>query len=410
MALATSYNVTSVQGARENLESLLKTVEPTETPLFSFLPQSAAPKATLNEWLVDSLADPSISGQIDGVDYSLSDMSDLVNSRARLGNRIQTLQDRFSVSRQAEMVDVAPNGQNGLYNASKAKSLIQLKRSIETAIGSSTDQAAGSSSAGSLLCGLGKWSDPAATGNTFDTSLKQGFRAVSGSRVDFANLTESGLRGLLQAVYEASGAKGEYKLFAGPAVMNAITDYTRAAIAANPVYSFTQDVSGKTLVRSVLSFISDFGSIDIIPMLHGGRGISKAITGATNANPIVVTSAGHGFADGDKVTISGVLGNTAANGTHTVANKTADTFELSGVAGNGAYVSGGRLTAGTDTAEGVINSNRAYLISDDDNVSLKFLEGITVNDLPDNGAGRRAISEAMLTLRVANPRALGSIV
>ena len=410
MALATSYNVTSVQGARENLESLLKTVEPTETPLFSFLPQSAAPKATLNEWLVDSLADPSISGQIDGVDYSLSDMSDLVNSRARLGNRIQTLQDRFSVSRQAEMVDVAPNGQNGLYNASKAKSLIQLKRSIETAIGSSTDQAAGSSSAGSLLCGLGKWSDPAATGNTFDTSLKQGFRAVSGSRVDFANLTESGLRGLLQAVYEASGAKGEYKLFAGPAVMNAITDYTRAAIATNPVYSFTQDVSGKTLVRSVLSFISDFGSIDIIPMLHGGRGISQDITGATNASPIVVTCNGHGFADGDKVTISGVVGNTAANGTHTVAGKTANTFQLSGVAGNGAYVSGGKLTAGTDTAEGVINSNRAYLISDDDNVSLKFLEGITVNDLPDNGAGRRAISEAMLTLRVANPRALGSIV
>ena len=63
-------------------------------------------------------------------------------------------------------------------------------------IGSSTDQAAGSSSAGSLLCGLGKWSDPEATGETFNTSLKQGFRAVSGSRVDFANLTESGLRGL----------------------------------------------------------------------------------------------------------------------------------------------------------------------------------------------------------------------
>ena len=410
MSLATSYNVTSVQGARENLENLLKTVEPTETPLFSFLPQSAAPKATLNEWLVDSLADPSISGQIDGVDYTLSDMSDLVNSRARLSNRIQTLQDKFSVSRQAEMVDVAPNGQNGLYNASKAKSLIQLKRSIETAIGSSTDQAAGTSSAGSLLCGLGKWSDPAATGATFDTSLKQGFRAVSGSRVDFASLTESTLRGLLQSVYEASGAKGEYKLFASPGIMNLVTDFTRAAISNNPVYSFTQDVSGKTLIRSVLSFVSDFGSIDIIPMLHGGRGISQDITAATNANPVVVTCNGHGYSDGDKVTISGVLGNTAANGTHTVAGKTANTFQLSGVTGNGTYTSGGKLTAGTDTAEGVINSNRAYLIPDDDTVSLKFLEGITVNDLPDNGAGRRAISETMLTLRVANPRALGSIV
>jgi hypothetical protein len=307
------------------------------------------------------------------------------------------------------MVDVAPNGQNGLYNASKAKSLIQLKRSIETAIGSSTDQAAGSSSAGSLLCGLGFWSDPAATGNTFDTSLKQGFRSVSGSRVDFASLTEANLRGLLQAVYEASGAKGSYKLFASPAVMNAITDYTRSTVNAGNI-QYTQDVSGKTLIRSIISYVSDFGSIDVVPMLHGGRGISQDITGATNVNPIVVTCNGHGFEDGDKVTISGVLGNTAANGTHTVAGKTANTFQLSGVAGNGAYVSGGKLTAGTDTAEGVINSNRAYLISDDDNVSLKFLEGITVNDLPDNGAGRRAISEAMLTLRVANPRALGSIV
>ena len=37
MAIATSYNVTSAKGARENLESLLKTVEPTETPLYSTL-------------------------------------------------------------------------------------------------------------------------------------------------------------------------------------------------------------------------------------------------------------------------------------------------------------------------------------------------------------------------------------
>lgn len=409
MAIATSYSVNANQGARENLENLLKTVEPTETPLFSFLPQSSAPKATLNEWLVDSLNDPSIAGNADGIDYTLSDMSNLIESRARLGNRVQTLQDRFAIGRQAEMIDVAPNGQNGLYNSAKAKSLIQLKRSIETAIGSGNDQSAGSSSAGATMCGLGVWSDPAATGNTFDTSLKQGFRAVSGSRVNFASLTESALRGLLQAVYEASGAKGSYKLFAGPAVMNKITDYTRSTVTDGN-FQFTQDVSGKTLIRSVLSYVSDFGSIDIIPMLHGGRQISKAITDATNANPIVITSAGHGFEDGDSVTISGVLGNNAANGTHTVANKTADTFELQGVAGDGAYVSGGKITLSPNTAEGVLNGNRAYLLPDDDSVSLKFLEGISVMDLPDNGAGKRSICEAMLTLRVANPRSLGSIV
>jgi hypothetical protein len=342
MAIATSYNVTSAKGARENLESLLKTVEPTETPLYSTLSQSEAPKATLNEWLVDSLSDPEIGGTIDGVDLTISDAANLIDSRARLGNRVQTIRDIFSVSRQAEMIDVAPGGQGGLFNASKAKSLIQLKRSIETAIASGNDQAAGTSSAGATLCGLGTWSNPSATGNTFDTSAKQAFRAVSGSRVSLGSLTESAFRGLLQAVYTASGAKGSYKLYAGPAVMNAITDYTRAAVTNNPVYSFTQDVSGKTLVNSVLHYVSDFGSIDIIPDLFLGR-----VNGSASS---------------------------------------------------------------PDTAEGTVNTDRAYLIPDDDTVSLKFLEGISVVDLPDNGAGKRAFTEAMLTLRVGNPRALGSIV
>ena len=340
MALATSYNVDGVKGARENLENLLKTVEPTETPLYSTLSQSAAPKATLNEWLVDSLADPEIGGVIDGVDLDLSSAQNLVDSRARLGNRVQTLRDYFAVSRQAEMVDVAPGG--SLFNASKAKSLIQLKRSIETAIGSGNDQSAGSSSAGATMCGLGIWSDPTATGNTFDTTAKQAFRAVSGSRVSLGSLTEDAFRGLLQSVYTASGAKSSFKLFAGPAVMNKITDYTRAAISNNPSYQFTQDVSGKTLVRSVLTYISDYGEISLIPDLFIGR-----VNGSASS---------------------------------------------------------------PDTAEGVVNTDRAYLIPDDDTVSLKFLEGISVMELPDNGGGKRAFCEAMLTLRVGNPRALGSIV
>ncbi|KKN41643.1 hypothetical protein LCGC14_0721180 [marine sediment metagenome] len=66
------------------------------------------------------------------------------------------------------------------------------------------------------------------------------------------------------------------------------------------------------------------------------------ITGATNTDPIVITSTGHGLVDGDMVIISGVTGNTAANGSFIVNTATADTFEaysLTGasVAGNGAY-------------------------------------------------------------------------
>jgi hypothetical protein len=340
MAIATSYDVNASKGARENLENLLKTVEPTETPLYRTLSQSAAPKATLNEWLVDSLENPDISGVEDGIDLTLSTAKNLIDSRARLANRVQTIRDYFAVSRQAEMVDVAPGG--SLFAASKAKSLIQLKRSIETAIGSSNDQVAGASGVASKMAGLGLWSDPTAQGNTYDSTAKEAFRAVAGSRVSLGSLTEDGLRGLLQSVYTASGAKSSFKLFAGPAVMNKITDYTRATVSDNPSYQFTQDVSGKSLIRSVLSYVSDFGSIDIIPDLFLGR----------------------------------------VDGT----------------------------PSGTDTAAGVVNTDRAYLIPDDDTVSLKFLEGISVMELPDNGGGKRAFCEAMLTLRVGNPRALGSIV
>jgi len=52
------------------------------------------------------------------------------------------------------------------------------------------------------------------------------------------------------------------------------------------------------------------------------------ITNATNATPIVITAAGHGLTEHDWVTITEVQGNTAANGTFRVKNVTTDTFAL----------------------------------------------------------------------------------
>jgi hypothetical protein len=73
----------------------------------------------------------------------------------------------------------------------------------------------------------------------------------------------------------------------------------------------------------------------------------KTITNASNATPIVITSAAHGFANGQIVAIIGVAGNGAANGMFKIANVTTNTFELTNVstgaaiAGSGAYTSGG---------------------------------------------------------------------
>lgn len=68
------------------------------------------------------------------------------------------------------------------------------------------------------------------------------------------------------------------------------------------------------------------------------------ITNATNATPIVVTSASHGYSNGDIVFIQGVLGNTAANGgPYQIANVATNTFELVDSVGNAAWTSGGKV-------------------------------------------------------------------
>lgn len=82
-------------------------------------------------------------------------------------------------------------------------------------------------------------------------------------------------------------------------------------------------------------------------------GVNLAVTGATNATPIVVTTAAHGLADGDPVTIASVGGNTNANGNFFVKITTvgsSTTFGLysdkdltTAVAGNSAYTSGGTV-------------------------------------------------------------------
>lgn len=72
--------------------------------------------------------------------------------------------------------------------------------------------------------------------------------------------------------------------------------------------------------------------------------IKKNITGATQANPVVIASASHGFSNDDSIKIYNIIGMIELNDNeYVVGNKTDNTFELSGIDGTGytAYVSGG---------------------------------------------------------------------
>lgn len=68
---------------------------------------------------------------------------------------------------------------------------------------------------------------------------------------------------------------------------------------------------------------------------------ASVITGATNTSPIVITSAGHPFAEGDSVLVHGCVGNSAANGMFEVDDPLTDSFELKNTTGTGSWTSGG---------------------------------------------------------------------
>lgn len=77
-----------------------------------------------------------------------------------------------------------------------------------------------------------------------------------------------------------------------------------------------------------------------------------AITGATAANPVVISDSSHGLATGDRIRITGVVGMTELNNRDFLVEVVdANSFRLKGEDGSGhtAYVSGGTWTKYTVT-------------------------------------------------------------
>lgn len=124
--------------------------------------------------------------------------------------------------------------------------------------------------------------------------------------------------------------------------------------------------------RGVFALVgSQSGTTNTIDALKiGGVTIPKhnfTVTGATKANPCVITSPNHGMLNNSRVTFSGVGGMTQLNGnTYTVTYVDANSFSI-GVdsTGYGTYTSGGTFTA------------LAYVSADDWGVFF-HLEGGTV--------------------------------
>jgi hypothetical protein len=95
----------------------------------------------------------------------------------------------------------------------------------------------------------------------------------------------------------------------------------------------------------------DANNFDLVGTTALGAGSGGTFTrfgfgiqgGTTSGTPIVVTSTAHGLNNGDVVRVMNNTANPRANGVWTVANASANTFELSGTIGDGSSTSGANV-------------------------------------------------------------------
>ena len=185
------------------------------------------------------------------------------------------------------------------------------------------------------------------------------------------------------------------------------------------------------------------GSTGIVQSITGGK--DATISGATQANPIVITATGHTLKEGQQTTISGVVGMTELNGNvYTVRNPAANTFELyatdgttaiDGTLGHTAYTSAGSaghgvvvvssvsgsgfspgetITGGTSSNTAVIQANAVgwygiteYNPSDIKQIAMAGSPVYVANASRASGTGENAIVSGTLDCTSGNATVVG---
>lgn len=178
-----------------------------------------------------------------------------------------------------------------------------------------------------------------------------------------------------------------------------ITDGSFESIAIIPqvTYSEVWTIANRTIGGSTKRYVEYFVAPTFVEQedafyVHSGLSLDVplAITGATQANPVVIDITAHGLSNGDEVVIRNILGMTELNKKKfKVANKTVNDFEITDLDDNnidgtgfGAYTSGGEARKAVSTVSG-----------------LDHLEGKTVSILVDGASHpQKVVSSGSVTL------------
>ena len=266
-------------GLREDLADVISIVDNKNTPVTSTARKGAdITNPGVFSWQADEYKDPSFDGVLTNADVATFD--DASSTRALLSGRAMKFRRSIKVDDYTQISDIAGIGKNKSFAHSVSKSLVELKRDIESAVCSDRDSQEQASTNPYRTRGLGSWiSNSAQT----DLPVNASFRtpAASINTTATASLTEAEVQAVLQSMYQVTGTMNSMMLVCGPELKRAISNFTRFAGGADSksglsIRTFTQSAESKKIVASIDSFHGDFGVLDIVPSLFLAKDQAEA--------------------------------------------------------------------------------------------------------------------------------------
>jgi hypothetical protein len=222
-----------------------------------------------------------------------------------------------------------------------------------------------------------------ADGNTFPPST---LTASPTFLSDFVNESSVGFKVINPVtgleVVGGSGTNGVIVTSGASTGTATLRSTTVAFTAISGITNYRLQINGSTISTDALPVGND-GLYDIT------SAATFSINAATNASPIAITTtANHNLTTGKTVTITGVVGNTAANGTFVITVTGLNSFTLNGSTGNGAYTSGGTVFPHVITIKkAIVNENNLEFIVQDPSANSNYIV-LNKNIVP-NGNGLR---------------------
>jgi hypothetical protein len=225
----------------------------------------------------------------------------------------------------------------------KMKKLREIKRDIEASIGSDNEMQADNGSVPYLMRGLGMWIGGTQTVHAVPTTYVTPANSVCTTAT--ASMTETNFNTVFQSIFEQNGGKRAYTLFAGTNLKKYISLFQRTtgASGTTQTYQVIQASDEHEIDLHVDIYNGDFHTVSIVPDLFNG---------------LLSQSQGQG-------------GTVGASFPHSNQSRA-----------------------------------RGYVI-DPDLVGIGYMVGLSNQELPDQGAGRRGLIKTVLTLMVKNPKGLG---